>query len=580
MRSRTQAATSSQPEPHVEPRDYVAIAEQYAANVSAGRVIACKWVKLACERQIRDRRRTDGLFVWSPEHASAVCRFIETLPHIEGRWPTATITLADWQVFLLCVLFGWRQATDIKRRRFTTLYLEIGRKAAKSTLMAGIALFHLLHEDEPGASVVCGASTGQQARVCFTIMQRMVRKAAWLQKAGLAVFANAIVHEANSGSVRPVNSKASTLDGLNPSCILLDESHCQDFGLHDVLKSAQGSRPNPLLLCPTTAGYSQLSVGFALRTTTTKVLQEIFEADHLLGLIYTLDDGDDWKDERVWPKANPLMPTTPSLDWMRTYCLDAQQTPGLEAEFRVKCCSEWLNSAASWISATNWDRCADPSLQIEQFAGEKCWIGVDLAMRDDLCAVAAVFERDDMLFVFAKGYLPKATIDARWKLVPWYRQWAESGNLVATDGALIDLAVIESDIRAWVKQFSVQAIVFDTFGAFQIAGRLEADGLPALLEQKTARTFTPAARDFEARVAHQRLRHNGNGLLRWCVSNAVVERRVDNTILPKKENASSPNKIDCLDACLFAMSAWLRQPVVVTSTIYDRADFDPASVWV
>jgi phage terminase large subunit-like protein len=560
-------------------RDYVAIANQYAADVTAGRVLACNLVKLACERQIADLRRTDGLFRWSPEHATAVCRFIETLPHTEGRWATDTITLADWQIFLLCVLFGWRQATDVRRRRFTTLYLETGRKSAKSTLMAGIALFHLLHEDEPGASVICGASTGQQARVVFSVMQRMIRRSPALREAGLQAFANGITHESGGGSARPVNSKASTLDGLNPSCIVLDESHCQDFGLHDVLKSAQGSRPNPLLLAPTTAGYSQLSVGFALRTTTTKVLQGIFEADHLLGLIYCLDDGDDWRDERVWAKANPLMPTSPTLDWMRTYCLDAQQTPGLEAEFRVKCCSEWLNSSASWISPTQWDRCADPTLRIEQFAGAKAWLGVDLAMRDDLAALAAVFCVDDLLYLFTRAYLPRQVVDERARKVAGYRTWAQSGDLVLTDGALVDLNAIESDIRDWVKQFAVQAIVFDTFGAFQIASRLEAAGLPVLVEQKTARTFTAPSRDFEARVSHQRLKHDGNALQKWCVTNAVCERRVDNTLLPKKENASSPNKVDCLDAVLFAMSAWVRQPVAAPS-IYDREDFDPSMVWV
>ena len=61
------------------------------------------------------------------------------------------------------------------------------------------------------------------------------------------------------GTIKPINAKASTQDGLNPSCIVLDESHAQTFELHDVLKSSQGARANPLLLCPTTAGYDLLS---------------------------------------------------------------------------------------------------------------------------------------------------------------------------------------------------------------------------------------------------------------------------------------------------------------------------------
>ena len=107
--------------------------------------------------------------------------------------------------------------------------------------------------------------------------------------------------------MKPINAKASTQDGLNPSCIILDESHAQTFELHDVLKSAQGARANPLLLCPTTAGYDLLSVGYALRTTLTKVLEGVFDAEHFFGVIYALDEGDDWRDERTWIKANPML---------------------------------------------------------------------------------------------------------------------------------------------------------------------------------------------------------------------------------------------------------------------------------
>src|SRR4029077_14830178 len=185
-----------------------------------------------------------------------------------------------------------------------------------------------------------------------------------------------------------------------------DESHAQKFGLDEVLKSAQGARANPLMLCPTTAGYDLLSVGYALRTTLTKVLQQVFEADHFLGIIYTLDDADDWRDARVWVKANPMLGITPTLEWVRSYCADAQQTPGLEGEFRVKVCSQWAQSAQTWLSLTQWDACADPALRLEAFVGQRCWIGADLAQLDDLAAVALLFEDGERITAFVQFYLP------------------------------------------------------------------------------------------------------------------------------------------------------------------------------
>ena len=113
-------------------------------------------------------------------------------------------------------------------------------------------------------------------------MRRMVNASAWLRSQGLTALANSIITA--DGNAKPIFANSSSQDGLNPSLIVLDESHAQDFGLHDVLKSAQGARHNPLLLAPTTAGYNLMSVGYALRGTVVKVMQGIFEADHVLGL--------------------------------------------------------------------------------------------------------------------------------------------------------------------------------------------------------------------------------------------------------------------------------------------------------
>ena len=278
-------------------------------DVLAGKVMAGKWTRLACARQKRDldREWNDPTwpYVWRPDYVAAVCAFVERLPHVEGKWATPTITLEPAQIFLLACLFGWRHKADLSRRRFTMLYWEMGRKGAKSTLMAAIALYHLLEEGEVGPQVICGATTGDQARIVFTIAAKMVQRSPWLRARDLAAWKFSIT--SRDGSMKPINAKASTQDGLNPSCIILDESHAQTFELHDVLKSAQGARANPLLLCPTTAGYDLLSVGYALRTTLTKVLEGVFDAEHFFGVIYALDEGDDWRDERTWIKANPML---------------------------------------------------------------------------------------------------------------------------------------------------------------------------------------------------------------------------------------------------------------------------------
>src|SRR5262245_5799501 len=543
--------------PRPSSRDYGAIAAGYETAILAGTIPACQWVKLACARQSRDRLRAEvdpaWPYVWSEAQAAEACQFLEHLPHVEGTWDSPTLQLEPCQVWLVSLLFGWRQRAHPARRRFTTLYFEVGRKAAKSTLMAGIALYHLLREHEPGAQVICGATTGSQARIVFGIAQRMVTRSRWLLDQGLLAMANAII--APTANMKPIAANSSVQDGLNPSCIVLDESHAQKFSLHDVLKSAQGARVNPLLLCPTTAGYDMLSVGYALRTTVTKILQQVVEAEHVLGIIYTLDEGDDWRDPAVWIKANPMLGITPRREWVTQYCLDAQQTPGLEGEFRVKVCSEWMQAGHAWLSVTQWMACADPTLTLEQFRGERCWIGGDLAQLDDLAAVALCFERQGLIYAFARFYLPRDVVEMRARAVPAYLQWARSGILTMTDGNMIDYNQIERDIRAWCRQFNVQALRFDQYGSAGIVASLAGDGFPAAILDKSRKAITPPARELEARIQHRRIRHDGNACLAWMISNAVVTRGIDDSIIPKKDLPESPNKIDGVDALLQAMSA-------------------------
>lgn len=552
----------SDPDPTPSPpRHFAALAARYTAEVLAGTVVAGQWARLACARQKRDldREWQDPAwpYVYDRAAVQAVCTFIERLPHVEGTWATPTLTLEPPQIFLLACLFGWRQKADVRRRRFTTVYWEMGRKGAKSTLMAAIALYHLLEEGEVGAQVICGATTGDQARIVFTIAAKMIKKAAWLRARGLAAFAHGITSP--DGSMKPINAKASTQDGLNPSCIILDESHAQAFELHDVLKSAQGARTNPLLLCPTTAGYDTQSVGYALRTTLTKILEGVFEADHVWGVIYSLDAGDDWRDEQTWRKANPMLGVAPFLEQMRRHCLDAQQTPGLEAEFRVKCCSEWQNAASTWLSMTAWDACADPTLRLDDFLGQPCWIGADLAQRDDLAAVALLFERDGRLVAFVRNYLPIDVVTDRARAVPDYRLWMARGELVPIDGEIIDYNRIEADIRGWCQQFQVRDICFDEYGSLQISVALYNSGLPARTEPKRPRTCTAPALELQTRVTHGLFRHDGNTCLRWQASNVVVTRGTDDSLVPQKEAKMSPNKIDGIDALVSAIGGWLRK---------------------
>jgi phage terminase large subunit-like protein len=541
-------------------KDYLGMAEAYCQGVQDGSIVACQSVHKAVARFQRMRERAlDSAcpFLFSPEHVVGVCYFAEQCPHVEGRWTTETVTLEPFQVFILAACYGFRMR-DTGLRLVTVVFFQVARKSAKSTLVAIAALYHLVEEDEAGAQVVCAATTGAQARLVFGVMQRMVRKSHWLRHFGLQVFANAITLEKDGSKAMPINSKSSTQDGLNPSFISLDESHGQTFELRDVLMSAMGARTQGTMWCPTTAGYDLTSVGYALRQSAEKILDGVIESDHTFVAVYELDDGDDWRDERNWIKAAPMIGVTPRWPYVRKYFSDCQATPGMSGEFETKICNRWLHAANRAIPIEQWDACADPRLRLEQFEHDLCWIGVDLAERDDIAAVALNFRHEDLIVSFVKGFLPTDVIHERAKAVPEYRQWLKVDDLEATVGNLTDYSRIEEYLDECCRRFDVQDIVIERYGALHLAANLQKKGVTVTVESKRAQVCTPPMKELLARLKTKRFRHTGASFLRWQASNLCLERRRDGSMLPTKDNAESSNKIDAIDAILWGWHSLLR----------------------
>jgi phage terminase large subunit-like protein len=194
-------------------------------------------------------------------HGDGICDFIEKLPHVQGVWETPTISLEPVQIFILAVVFGWRRV-EYGGLRFSSAYIEMARTGAEDTLTAGVALYCLCCEDEPGAEIIIGATTGEQAGKVFNPAKRMVEMTPALQEAfGLSAWARSVTCDQNGGFIQPINANGKTQDGWNPHVGILDELHAHpDWALYDVIASAFGARNNPLMWVITTAGFDTTGV--------------------------------------------------------------------------------------------------------------------------------------------------------------------------------------------------------------------------------------------------------------------------------------------------------------------------------
>lgn len=474
------------------------------------------------------------------------------MPHVEGEWDSKTIVLHPAHVFFLVNLFGFRKRDG--SRRFTAAVYAVARKNAKSTLAAGILLYCQMCEGETGPQVVSAATTGAQARIVFNIAKRMVEKTPALQQAFNAeAFANAIASYDNGGTFKPINSKASTQDGLNPSAVGVDEVHAhQNHDLLNVLRSAAGARRNPLFLFTTTEGYENPGPWQETRTFARQVLQGVIQADHFLAVIYAVDEKDDDFDERTWPKANPLMDVNPLLmAEIRKEAIEAKGMPGRLAEFRIKRLNRQSSTATGFIDLQKWKAC-DAAVVLDALKTVPCWGALDLASTRDLCSFRLVWKVGDTLFTWGRRWVPDAAVAQRTArgTVP-YAGWVAAGLLEQTDGDVTDYAIVERAVLDAMAQFDVQLIAFDSWNATELVSRLLAADVPMVEFIQGPKSYHPAMQELERLYISGKLAHGGDPVLGWCAANLVARRDVNLNMAPDKKK--SADKIDDMTALLMAI---------------------------
>lgn len=535
--------------------DAVGRAERYIEGVISGDLPACKWVRLACERQRRDLAQGVDGYRFDRDKANRVCRFVEALPHIKGsQFAGQNLTLGDWQCFILTTVFGW--VDDDGLRRFRTVYIECPRKNGKSTLSAPVALYLLCADGEAGAEVYSAATTREQARIVWEDAKRMADRSPALRQAlGLETSAHSVFVKESASSLKALSrDQQGNLDGLNVHGAIIDELHGhKDRGVWDVIETATGARAQPLVWAITTAGSNRAGICFEQQGYVRKILGGGHDDPTYFGIIYTIDESDDPFDPESWRKANPNYGVSVSPDDLKRKAVKAQQMAAAQNNFLTKHLNVWVNADTSWMNMHAWERCADKGMEPSEFAGLPAVIACDLASKVDMAATCRLHWRDiegvRHYYAFMRYYLPEeAAEDGR---NSQYSGWAREGRLTLTDGNVTDFGVIEDDIRSDATAYRVSDCAFDPWQATQIMQRLQAERLPVTEYRQTVQNMSEPMKELEALVLQGRLHHDGDPVLAWMVSNVVCHVDAKDNIYPRKERPE--NKIDGAIALIMAL---------------------------
>lgn len=518
-------------------------------------------LRQAATRFLKDLRRTlrkDPPFYFSTVKANAHCRFIEQLPHTEGEWTTANITLEPFQIFFVVQLFGFRKPDGT--RRFSEVVFATARKNAKSTLAAGILVSCLCLERENGAQLISAATTGAQARIVWKHAKTMIdRRPDLCEEFDVETFANSIARYDTGATFKPINSKASTQDGLNPSHVELDEIHAHKSGdLLNVLRSAAGGRKNPLWMYTTTEGYESPGPWPELREFAKRVLEGVVEADHLLAVLWMLDPEDDEFDERTWPKANPLMDVNPIiLQEMRKMAVAAANMPSTRAEFRIKRCNLPAASGTAWVDLKKWNRCSG-AVDLAALKGAPCWGALDLASTTDMAAWRLLWYVEGRWFTWGRYWVPADQVRQRTESNRVnYAGWVAGHFVTQTEGDVADYDHIERDVLEDWKEFQPRKVAYDPWNATQLVTRLQNHGLELEIFIQGPRSYHPAMQALEVAYTTGKFAHGGNPVLRWNAANLVPRYDVNMNMAPDRKR--SADKIDGMAALLMAFGVAARE---------------------
>lgn len=556
-------------------RDHSAVMEQYVNDVLTGVIPSCQYVKQACERHRRDITHLAGhpLYTWDAAKGARVCRFLERLPHVKGPLANADelLVLGPWQVFIIMSVFGWRRK-DNGGRRFKRVYIEVPRGNGKSALSSGIALYGLAEDGEAGGEVYSAATTTAQAKIVWEVAGMMMkRRPEFAAKIGVTAGTYAILHRQSGSKFSPLSREANNQDGLNIHVAIIDELHAHKTReTYDVIETGAGKRTNSLIWVITTAGSDTSGICYETRTYVKKVLGGL-EDDTQFGIIYTMDEDDDWTAPVTWQKANPNWGVSVMPDTFAALAFKAMQTPAAQANFKTKHLDVWVNADAAAFDMAAWDRCTDLKLSEEQFAGEPCVIGLDLASKVDIAAVAKLFmrtpdgptepgvPRKPHYYLFVDCFLPEDAItDGR---NAQYGGWAIEGRLTTTPGDVLDFATVKECVLDASRRFVVREVAYDPYQALQLAQEVQAQGITTIEVRPTVLNFSSPMKELDALMRSGRLHHDGNPVMRWMLSNTVGKLDNKDNIYPRKERPE--NKIDGVVAAIMALGRAMMKPVEV-----------------
>lgn len=529
---------------------------------------------------------------FDPARVDRAIKALRALKHTKGKWAGKPLEPDAVQVaHIIAPVFGWvaPDSFGILRRVIREVFVEMPRKGAKTTLVSALAMILAFADDEPGAEVILGAASKDQAGQAYKPLEQLARSSETLKAAGVVATRAAITRTSDGSLIKAVSSRGDLAHGANVHGSLVDELHVHKSpDLLEALETGTGARAQPLGFIITTADEgSTTSVYAQRRDLIEKLAKKTLRAPATFGVVFAADEtkpcreckgkgskkgeecpecrghGEvpaDPHDEATWAEANPLYPVTPSPEYMRAASDKAKANPVALASFKRLHLGIRDKSLARYIDLTKWDR--NRSLVDETaFAGRLAYGGLDLASVSDLTALAWVFPDVDGegYDVVWRHWLPEAALERLDDVTAKSASgWVKEGWITLTPGDVTDYDWIKRQIVTDLGAYKIAAIGYDRWNSSQLVIDLdEKEGAPMVKVGQGVVSLSAPMKELDRLVRkgtsdRPLLRHGGNPVARWEADNLIPYTDPAGNVKPDK--AKSMEKIDGMSALITALA--------------------------
>lgn len=537
------------------------VALQYSDDILTGRIKSCEYTKKAVERFKRDL--DNKLYIYDEESVVKIVTFIEKL-NLSDEYSDSTFKLSAWQKLILCSVYGLLNA-ETRYRKYTTLILDVARKSSKTQFSCALAMWDLLTTKQ-AQTIMIATSREQLKENTYKKILQYSGQIDTKEKFIKQMYSH-LKYDNKKGNISKLLMLASDAkhhDSYNPSFCCLDEVHAiKDGKLINIMKTGMGSRNEPLLVITTTAGTDTSSYYYELRKYLIKVLYQEIIDEKFYGIIYTLDQTDDFKDKSNIIKANPNYGVSVKESFYDEQINKAENFELERAEILTKNFNIWLksNSNNTWLE----EKYIDESLQdikIEDFEGYDAYVGIDLGSTSDLTSVTFMFVKDDYVYFFNRCFVPEDSLTSNANR-EYYKEMSSLGYITISEGNVTHYKIILDLLIKQNELTPIQHIYYDRYNSTQFIISATEEGFNCTPFSQTSGSLNKPLKEFERLIKSERIIIENNPVTKWCFNNVVL--KINSMSNYSIDKSSRQNKIDIVASMINAFGGWLENPITGTN---------------